>query len=179
MCRALPVDTGTPCLASDHIHHFLGARELSSLDGFPSRSHYLTCSLYGLPPTQGQSRCGSQYGGIGLHCGGRHLSILLPRSPTIGWLWYLRSLYTTRIRQFSQSHYNFQLYRWIIPGFRSFSQFQALPKRKVWRVLIFLARKTKGTFQKRQEDCLEVLESAQVKRSLCFAFKLQAINRSF
>lgn len=101
LCRALFVDARTHCPAPDHIHHLLGARELSSMDGFPSRAHYLTCRFHGLSPTQGQSRRDSQCGGFGLYRGGCHLPVFFSRSPTIGRLRSLPCLHSTRIRQFS------------------------------------------------------------------------------
>ena len=131
MCRALSFDACSHCLPAHHLHHVLGARKLSSLDGIFGSTHNVSCSLYGLSPTQGQSRCVSEHPRDVLHRRGRNLSIFFSCRSTFGRLRILPCLHATRLRQFSQSHYDFQLYRRIIPGFRSFPQFQALPKRKV------------------------------------------------
>jgi hypothetical protein len=107
MCSSLFVDSCTYRFASDYLHHFLGSRKLSSLDGLFSRTYNIPCRFHGLSATQGQSRCGLEHFGLGVYCWCRNLSIFLSRSPTIGGLWNLCSLHSTRIRQSYDPNYTF------------------------------------------------------------------------
>ena len=131
LCRALSAYARSHCLPSHYFHHFLGPRKFPSLDGLFGGAHNFPCRFHGLSPTQRQIRRGSRHVGFGLYCRGCDLPIFLPRSPASGRLWSLPRLHPTRIRKLSQSDYHFQLYRRFVFGLRSFSQFQALPKRKV------------------------------------------------
>ena len=136
MRSALLVDACASCFVTDYFNHFLGARKLSSLDGLFSRAHNFPCRIHGMSPTQRQGRGASKHLRVVLHRGGRHLSIFFSCRSTFGRLWSLPRLYATRFRQFSQSHYYFQLFRRLVSRLRSFSQLQTLPKSKLRRLLI-------------------------------------------